>query len=285
MLVLLYGIAFSIIALNSSVALTLDLYHLFLKPKVIYPATEVVFPSYDEETSSISTIRKAYDYIDLFSFVVVWGASVLLLHEYLHKWKLRHWVLVFIPLVYYVSTVIDDFGIYSPSDAELLSYYLYISLNSTAGGLLFGFAFLIVARHIHNDIFKGYMIISAVGFVLLFISNQVTLVATAYPPFGTITMSFYSLSTFLILLGLYSSAISVSQDAALRRSIRKSVMDKSKLLGGIGKAEMQMEVQKWVKSLGDMHEKTKISSPMTPEDVRSYVEEIVNEVRKKSISR
>ena len=126
------------------------------------------------------------------------------------------------------------------------------------------------------------MIISAVGFVLLFISNQVTLVATSYPPFGTITISFYSLSSFLILLGLYSSAISVSQDAALRRSIRKSVMDKSKLLGGIGKAEMQIEVQKWVKSLGDMHEKTKISSPMNAEDVRSYVEEIVNEVRKKS---
>ena len=58
-------------------------------------------------------------------------------------------------------------------------------------------------------------------------------------------------------------------------------MDKSKLLGGIGKAEMQMEVQKWAKSLDDMHEKTKTSSSMTEEDVKSYVDEIVNELRKK----
>jgi hypothetical protein len=282
LIVLLFGISFSIIALTSFVALTLDLYHLALKPTLIHPTTEVVFPSYDEG-SSVYVLRKAYDYIDLFSFVIIWGASVLLLHEFMPRWHLRHWILVFIPLVYYISAVVDDFGIYTPSDTELLPYYLYISLNSTAGGLLFGFAFLIVARHIQNDIFKGYMIISAIGFVLLFISGQVTLVASSYPPFGAITLTFYGLSSYLILLGLYSSAISVSQDAALRRSIRKSVMDKSKLLGGIGKAEMQMEVQKWAKSLDDMHEKTKTSSSMTEEDVKSYVDEIVNELRKKSI--
>ena len=176
LIVLLFGISFSIIALTSFVALTLDLYHLALKPTLIHPTTEVVFPSYDEG-SSVYVLRKAYDYVDLFSFVIIWGASVLLLHEFMPRWHLRHWILVFIPLVYYISAVIDDFGIFTPSDTELLPYYLYISLNSTAGGLLFGFAFLIVARHIQNDIFKGYMIISAIGFVLLFISGQVTLVA------------------------------------------------------------------------------------------------------------
>ena len=181
------------------------------------------------------------------------------------------------------ATFLDEAGIYSPtSDSEWLSYYLYTSLNSTAGGLLFGFAFLIVARHIHNDMFKGYMIISAVGFVLLFISNQVTLVATSYPPFGAVTISFSAYHRYLIVIGLYSSAISVSQDAVIRRSIRRSVMNKSKLLGSIGQAEMQREVQKWVKSLGELHDRTKIPSSMTSEDVRSYVEEVVNEVRKKS---
>ena len=59
-------------------------------------------------------------------------------------------------------------------------------------------------------------------------------------------------------------------------------MNKSKLLGSIGQAEMQREVQKWVKSLGELHDRTKTPSSMTSEDVRSYVEEVVNEVRKKS---
>jgi hypothetical protein len=147
---------------------------------------------------------------------------------------------------------------------------------------LFGFAFLIVARHIHNEMFKGYMIISAFGFILLFISNQVTLVATSYPPFGAVTLSFFGLSSYLIVTGLYSSAISVSQDAAIRRSIRKSVMNKSKLLGSIGQAEMQNEVQKWVKNLGEIHERTKTPTSMSSEDVRLYVEEVVDEIRKKS---
>ncbi|HEY7108331.1 MAG TPA: hypothetical protein VH415_02770 [Nitrososphaeraceae archaeon] len=282
MIVLLYSISFSIIAVTSSVAVTLDLYHLSLKPTVVYPTTEVVFPSY-EEGSSISILRSVYDYVDLFSFILVWGASVLLLREYMHKWLLRHWILVCIPLLYYITTLIDEAGLYVPtSDSEWLTYYLYTSLNSTAGGLLFGFAFLIVARHIHNEMFKGYMIISAFGFILLFISNQVTLVATSYPPFGAVTLSFFGLSSYLIVTGLYSSAISVSQDAAIRRSIRKSVMNKSKLLGSIGQAEMQNEVQKWVKNLGEIHERTKTPTSMSSEDVRLYVEEVVDEIRKKS---
>jgi len=282
-IVLLYYVSFSIIALTSAVALTLDLYHLGLKPETIYPTDEVVFPSYEEGTP-ISMLRDTYDYIDLFSFIILWGASVLLLREYMHNWHLRHWILVCIPLVYYISTLVNEFGIYTPaSDPEWFSYYVYASLNSTAGGLLFGFAFLIVARHIHNDIFKGYMIISALGFVFLFISNQVTLVATSYPPFGAPTITFFGLSSYLILIGLFTSAISVSQDAAIRRSIRESVLNKSKLLGSIGQAEMQREVQNWVKNLSEVHERTKVPASMTEEDVRSYVEEVVKEVKKKSV--
>ena len=100
MIVLLYSISFSIIAITSAVAVTLDLYHLSLKPTTIYPTTEVVFPSYDEGTW-VSALRSVYDYVDLFSFILVWGASVLLLREYMTKWRLRHWVLVCIPLLYY----------------------------------------------------------------------------------------------------------------------------------------------------------------------------------------
>ena len=53
----------------------------------------------------------------------------------------------------------------------------------------------------------------------------------------------------MILVGLYASAISVSQDAAIRKSIRNSVLNRSKLLGSIGDAEMQNEIQKWVRNI------------------------------------
>ena len=72
------------------------------------------------------------------------------------------------------------------------------------------------------------MIICGLGFLLFFSAGQSTLANTLYPPFGLATISLYGLSTFMILLGLYSSAISVSTDIELRKSIKKSTLRESK---------------------------------------------------------
>ena len=62
------------------------------------------------------------------------------------------------------------------------------------------------------------MIVSSYGFALLFISNQaIVLVSAPYPPFGLATISFTGLSSFLVTLGIYSSAVSLAHDAKLRR--------------------------------------------------------------------
>jgi hypothetical protein len=51
------------------------------------------------------------------------------------------------------------------------------------------------------------------GFILLFISNQaIVLVEVPYPPFGLITASFMGLASYLILVGLYYTAISVGEE-------------------------------------------------------------------------
>jgi hypothetical protein len=55
-----------------------------------------------------------------------------------------------------------------------------------------------------------------------YFSNQATtLVSTPYPPFRLATISMFGLSSYLILVGIYSSAISVAADSELRRSIHK----------------------------------------------------------------
>ena len=281
-IVLLYGLSFAITALTTSDALISDIYNLSTKSTAIYPTTEVIFPSYDKGTP-IYLLNLAYDYMDLFSFIILWGATVLLLHEYIRKWRMRHWILVCVPLIYYLSTFVELFGLYTPSsDSEWFSFYVYTSLNSTAGGLLFAFAFLIVARNISNEMIRGYMIISSYGFILMFISNQVTLVASSYPPFGAVTLCYLGLSSYMILVGLYTSAISVSQDATIRKSIRKSVINRSKLLGSIGEAEMHNETEKWVRNLSALNYKTNISSSMTVEDVKLYIQEVMGEVRKRT---
>ena len=61
--------------------------------------------------------------------------------------------------------------------------------------------------------------------------------------YGLASVSFTGLSCYLIYTGLYSSAVIVSQDTALRQSIRRSVTEQSKLLDSIGTAHMEQELQ------------------------------------------
>ena len=145
---------------------------------------------------------------------------------------------------------------------------------------MFAFAFLLVARNIHNAIIKNYMELSAYGFVLLFISNQVFLVASSFPPFGAVTISFYGLASYLIVRGLYASAVSVSQDVVLRKSIKQAIIRRSELLGSIGQAEMHQQTEKWVKDLDKRDLRTDIPSSMSREDVVAYIQDTVNELSK-----
>jgi len=87
------------------------------------------------------------------------------------------------------------------------------------------------------------LIISAYGLVLLFTSNQaIVLVNFDFPPFGLATISFVGLSSYLILVGIYSSAISISQDAKLRQTIKKMTVEESKLLDSIASAEVEKQI-------------------------------------------
>ena len=63
---------------------------------------------------------------------------------------------------------------------------------------------------------------------------------TSYPPFGLIMISFFGLASYLLLIGIYSSAISVAEDSNLRRSIRSFAMKESRLLDSIGMAQVEV---------------------------------------------
>jgi hypothetical protein len=129
------------------------------------------------------------------------------------------------------------------------------------------------------------MIISAYGLVLLFASNQAIVLVTApYPPFGLATISFMGLSAYLVVAGIYSSAVSVSLDVGLRKTIRKSVMEQSKLLDSIGTAQMEQELQSRVltitrKMSDKMEEETGVEASMTEEDMKQHLNNVLKEIR------
>ena len=230
-----------------------------------------------------------YNYADLISFVLIWGATALLLLHYRKKLGLvKFWIMISLPLVYYLGTFIDIIGLYEPqSDPDSFFFYLYLSLNSTAGGLMFGITFITIAHRIDNPRIKGYMTLAAFGFILLFISNQVSLVASSYPPFGIITLSYLGLSSYLLLIGLYSTAVSLSEHAQLRKSIRNSIDEQhSKLIDHIGMSELQKEIDKRITPLIQRHAEqmnmqTAIDLPVSEEEIKQYMKEVLSDLHKK----
>jgi hypothetical protein len=90
----------------------------------------------------------------------------------------------------------------------------------------------------------------------------------------------------LIYNGLYFSAILVSQDIEVRKSIKKSVLEQSKLLDSIGSAEMEREVQTHVltvakKASDIMAKETGVEAPMTEDDMKDYMQVVMKELQNK----
>ena len=93
------------------------------------------------------------------------------------------------------------------------------------------------------------MIISGWGIFLIFSANQALLqIVAPYPPFGLATITVLDIAAFLMLLGIYNSATLVSANDELRKSIYKHAVE-SRLLGLIGHAEMEKEIEKTVKKI------------------------------------
>ena len=91
-----------------------------------------------------------------------------------------------------------------------------------------------------------------------------------------------------MLLGIYNSAVFVSANNQLRRSIHRHALG-SKLLGAIGHAELEREIQKTVKKVTkDKDELEKdLKEPVEPVELdelelEKYIEFVVKEVRKAS---
>ena len=87
----------------------------------------------------------------------------------------------------------------------------------------------------------------------------------------------------------YSSAAPVSQDTALRLSIRKSLGEQAKFLHSVGSAQMERELESTVMEIPKEHsdgltEKTGVESSMTESDIKEYTAIVMNEIRNSRIT-
>ena len=91
-------------------------------------------------------------------------------------------------------------------------------------------------------------------------------------------------------MGIYSAAVSVSNDVRIRKAIRNSIEKESELIGDIGDAELDMELRAKVFSMMDklsrrLQEDTQVESSLTDEDIRDYTNKVIQEVIRRKVSK
>jgi hypothetical protein len=218
------------------------------------------------------------------AFVSLWLGTVFLLQSYGKRIGSRkYWIVMSIPLLYFLSqfqpAIVNFLLSYASTDPTLfnLVYILMVDASRPIGGVLFGFAFIYVARRLQNRQVSGYLVMSGIGLFLLLVSyHSQDLIETPFPPLGLLSASYFGLSSFLIFVGIYSSALSISQDSILRASIRKSVETEVGFLKEIGDAEMSRRILERVsrtsKDISEiMPEETGIASSLTDKEIKEYV--------------
>jgi hypothetical protein len=291
-IVLLYGLGSAFIVLTSVSTLIWSDAILSQKALRIFPKSEVLFDPGFEEGSAVSFILSTLYYFQTTFIVLLWGGTVLLLyHNFKRIGRLKFWVLTTLPIVSFMSILISFYQELAPSSpvteaisSNFMIPILILNYSALAVGIVFGLSFILTGRFLKHGVHsRDYMIIAGFGFIIFIWSNGATIIQTAYPPYGISTVSAMPLSLFMILNGLSYSAVSVVQDATLRRSIRKNVKD-MKFLDSIGTAQMEQEMERKVldiakKNLETMMEESRVQPTIGEDDMKDYLHEVLQEVK------
>jgi hypothetical protein len=292
LIVLLYFISMSIIAFNLIMTAIFTGIKVNDHPDLI---GEYVGTSGDLTGGRYQLLDNIYRISSFMSFISIWITTAILMNYYREKLinAIVYWTILSIPLVYFIITYFYQYILgnllssFLENDPVSVSIILgaFLALSKPIGGILFGIVFWNISRIIgYERNIKIYMIISGWGILLIFSSNQAaTQIVIPYPPFGLVTITVLVSASYLMLLGIYNSATLVSANNELRRSIHKHALE-SKLLGSIGHAEMEKEIQNTVKQVNkDKYELEKeLEEPVELDDMEleKYIEFVVKEVRK-----
>jgi hypothetical protein len=294
-IVLLYGLSSASLCINISIGLVLvGLLSQAIQPEV-YPTASWFRPNLVPGSITLTNmLHMIYGISTIVSFIVTWVATALLLRHYSQRiGTALYWSIMGIPLLYFLSQFIILFvgQLILPQDpvgsAVLLA--LIFSLSKPIGGIVFGIAFWDITRKIRKPVIRSYMLTCSYGFMLFFVSSQIigtALPVTPYPPFGFPAVLFTGLSSYLILVGIYSSAVSVSQDIKLRQSIRKEALKETKLIERIAWAQMEQEIRDKITvsmkgSLSSMIEDTGVQPSLSDNEIKEYLDDVLEEVKRK----
>jgi hypothetical protein len=259
------------------------------------PETRAFFGgSSDISKGKYDTIDESYFISYIISFVSAWIATATLLSNYYRKLgKVKYLFITISPMVFFIGQFVAFYPNEISSIINVDQFFLaslttlITTLSKPLGGLMLGIAFWSMSRmgKSHTALNK-YLIISGFGFFLLFTSNQAILMSIApNPPFGIATITVMGLSAYLVVVGIYMSTISLSQDTQLRRSIRRVAITQSKLFDSMVTAEIEKEIERRVREViniqsVEMEDETGVQPSLNEQEAHDYLKEIIREIKK-----
>ena len=293
-IILLYIITFLLVSVNIVVSLAyyeqvlLRSYVNEIKP---YRISTYVTGFYSKPAEQ--SLSNVYNVIFILSFLVMWVATMVLLNQYKYRiGKIRYYTLTIIPLIYFIfpfhtyfANLLSPFVLNSPIAVSVI-YTILFSASKQVGAFLFSLSFLIASTVVPNDSVKKSLLISCIGMTILFSSDEITpLNYKVLPPYGLITEAFIPLGAFLLLVGMYTSAVNVSQDGELRRDFRRSAIAQLNLLRTIGIAQMEKELVKNFKLAEKRTPNLETTQDYSEENLKQIVHEVLQELKQKDFGK
>jgi signal transduction histidine kinase len=260
---------------------TFEKYHGEIQYKVVNPDTTTLWVL----PSSLISLKNNLDYLAALPYIFTWLAVATLLLNYYKsirpgKFPLKFWVILIIPLVLYL--VGSGLIISLPSDIPYRYYFRLIFRAGTIGSsVLFGLAFYIATRNLPILKVKDYLAITAMGIIPIGIANEISALQQT---FGVAAHSLVFLSSYLFSIGLYSLALSTSQDISLRKSIKNSTLEVVKLLDITGTSHLRQDIEKKVldaakKQQSDFLKRTGIEPSLTEYDMKQYLGTVLKDIK------
>ena len=283
--ILPYAVSVILLAVNLSFVFLYAQDMLSNLPSEIKPHRPYILPT--PNSTLVDGIRVS----SLLSYVGMWVATSFQLRNHVEKLgKIRYWVLISLPLIYFLlqfqPVLLQSISSYFHQDIIFnILYTLFFSAAKPIGGILFGAAFWILGTKTRNDTLKSFMTLIAYGLVIFFASNQaIILTYGIYPPFGLITISFLGAGAYLLFVGIYSSSISVAQDISLNKMLKQQVT-KFGLIENIGsgeRARIETKIAHNAVSLGKkMEDLSGLPTSWEEQDIHDYIKLYYQEIRKK----
>jgi hypothetical protein len=295
LVVLIYGLAAAMISVNAiDTIIYFDIVIFVAKPIVTTPDSEVFFPDLAGPGFPLVADMQAIS-LNAY-FILTWAGTILLLRHNIQRiGRLKFWALVSTPMVFFMSFYI---GFYESMQAspvqtseekypDILLPLMLMMLSGEAAIILFGIGFRSVAKAItQTNKIHDYMIITAYGSILFFTAASATISGAGYPPFGVANVLLVGPFSYLILIGLYGSAISIAQDSKLRQSIRVSTREELKLLDSIGVSEIQRETERKVIAMtkanaATLAQQSGVEPSLTDEEIQKILSHVASEIKRR----